>query len=326
MHQSVSSTQIFKNCPLSYKLHTIVGLRKIEDESADHHRVFGKAFHAGLEVVYKAKMEADQSNKPFILTTALVKEAKARFLAEYPRQLDANDNAKTKESGCFAIEDYLRKYNGEDRQRWKVLAVEAPEIYDNGFITHLDLVMENREHGGVFGFDLKTTKKALNYDFWRQFEPSSQITRYVDFIKSKYGSCEGFYIRATQFGYRSRQYKGEPAGFYVKHEAQLFNVNDDKIKMELDSSTYWQHAIRQAQMYDLWGMNTNHCQWCFARNICLSGWTWPQDQELILNAYRLVCNKLTANLRQCQMDVGHDGECSESKPVGQDEISIEVEI
>lgn len=332
---SVSTVQDFKSCPLLYKLKHIVGLRKIEDESADHHLKFGHAFHAGLEVVYKAKMESDETSRPFIVNHALVKEAKAAFLANYSRQLDTNDNAKTQESGCFAIEDYLRKYSGEDKQRWRVLAVEAPETYDGGFITHLDLVMENREHGGVYGFDLKTTKKALNYDFWRKFEPNSQIVRYVDFIKSKYGSCEGFYIRATQFGYRSRAYKGEPAGFYVKHEAQLFNVNEAQIEMERGSSQYWQMRIEAATELEqsgefdsrvIWGMNTDHCQWCTYRPICMAGWTWESDADLILNAYRQCCNQLTETLRACALDVGHDGPHSEHYTASKEEMSIEVEI
>lgn len=325
MNPSVSTMQDFKSCPLLYKLKHIIGLRKIEDESAEHHLKFGYAFHRGLEVVYRAKLEADEANRPFIVNNALVKEAKAAFLAAYPRQLDSNDNAKTQESGCFALEDYLRKYSGEDKQRWRVLVVEAAEMYDNGFITHLDLVMENREHGGVFGFDLKTTKKALNYDFWRKFEPNSQIARYTDFVRSKYGSCEGFYIRATQFGYRSRKYAGEPAGFYVKHETQLFNVNEAQIQMERDSSTYWIDLIADQINRDLWGMNTDHCPFCPYRPICMAGWTWPDDADLILNAYYQACGKLTDNLRACALDVGHEGECGERRQVN-DEINIEVEI
>lgn len=326
MNLSVSTIGLFKQCPLQFKLHQIVGLRKVTDESAQHHLIFGKSWHSALEVVYRAKMEADQSNKPFQLTSALMKEAKAAFIAGYPKQLDPNDNAKTQESGCFALDDYFRKYAGEDRRRWKILAVEAPETYDNGFITHLDMVAEDREHSGVYGFDFKTTKKSLNYDYWAKFEPNSQIVRYADFIASKYGSCEGFYIRATQFGYRSRAYKGEPAGFYVKHEAQLFNVNEDKIKAERDSSSYWQWMIEQARAFDEWGMNTDHCQFCTYRGICVNGWSWPQDESLITNQYRMVCNQLTPNLRACELEPGHDGPHTEERPLEQDEMTIEVEL
>lgn len=326
MNPSVSTTQIFKSCPLAYKLHCIVGLRKVQDESADHHLIFGKSWHSALEVVYRAKMECDQSRKPFTLTTALMKEAKAAFIKGYPRQLDLNDHAKTQESALFALDDYFRKFGTEDKQCWRILAVESPEMYDGGFITHLDMVAEDLQHSGVYGFDFKTTKKALSYDFWSRFEPNSQIARYTDFIKSKYGSCEGFYIRATQFGYRSRAYRGEPAGFYVKHEAQLFNVNEDKIRMERESSAYWLRAIADATDDGIFGMNTDHCTWCAYRPICVAGWSWPEDAPLITNQYRVVCNALTATLRACQLAVGHAGECSEERPSQHDEMVIEVEI
>lgn len=342
MNPSVSNIQMFKDCPLKYKLHSIVGLRKIEDESADHHRLFGQAWHKAMEVIYKAKMEAEmpdsqwqQSNplrllvpsRRFRVTGEVMKQAKQAFLSAYPKQLDENDNAKTQESGLYALKSYLQKYELEDATRWRILAVEAAERYDDGFITHLDMVAENLEHSGIYGFDFKTTKKALNYDFWRKFEPNSQIARYVDFIKSKYGSCEGFYIRATQFGYRSRAYKGEPAGFYVKHEAQLFNVNEQQIKMEKDSHGYWLRQVELATYTDSFGINTDHCPFCPYRPVCIAGWTYPEDADLILNQYRLVCGKLTASLRACALDVDHDGACSEDRPSSSDsEISIEVEI
>jgi hypothetical protein len=325
MNPSISTIQTFIDCPLKFRLHHIVGLRKIEDESADHHLRFGAAMHKAMEVIYKAKMRAEECGHRFALCTSLIKEAKAHFLSAYPRQLDPNDNAKTQESGKYAIESYLKKYALEDARRWRVLAVEAPETYDNGFITHLDMVAEDLEHGGIYGFDFKFTKKALSYDFWSKFEPNSQIARYNDFIRSKYGSCEGFYIRATQFGYRSRAYKGEPAGFYVKHEAQLFNVNDDKIAMERESSRIWIDSIERATVLDEWPMNTDHCQWCQYRPICMAGWTFPRDEELITLQYRVVCNRMTATLRPCLLDVGHGGECSEQRAAIVSDIEIEVE-
>lgn len=331
---SISGIQKFKNCPLSYKLHSIVGLRKIEDEAADHHRIFGAAMHKAMEVIYRARLSYDAERREArpIVTPGLASLAKKAFLDAYPRQLDPADNAKTRETGVYAIDSYLRKYATEDARRWRILAVESPERYDNGFITHLDMVAENLETGGVYGFDFKHTKKELKYTFWRQFEPNSQIARYADFIASKYGSCEGFYIRATQFGYRSRKSVNGPAGFYVNHEAQLFNVNQDKIDMERASSRYWQRLIKRLSederlgLLTVWGMNTDHCQWCQYRPICSNGWTWEQDRELILNRYRLACNQLTPNLRTCELEPGHTGPHTEERPLEQDEMTIEVEL
>lgn len=334
MNASISTVQMMKDCPLKYRLHTIIGLRKIEDESAEHHLRYGSAWHKAMEVIYNAqrataelyRVVGDRFIGRDTMRRVILAQAKEAFLAAYPKQLDESDNAKTQESAFAALESYYDLYAEDDRARWKVLAVEAPKSYDNGFIVHLDMVAEDLEHGGIYGFDFKTTKKALGYDFFGRFEPSSQITRYVDYIRDRYGSCEGFYIRATQFGYRSRMYKGEPAGFYCKHEQQLFNVNDAQIEIEKASAEYWRGQITALTFHDRWGTNTDHCPFCQFKPICRSGWRWPEDQDLILNQYRVVCGQMTESLRPCLLGVDHGGKHSEEQPAIADDLQIEVEI
>jgi hypothetical protein len=208
---SISTEQTYKDCPLQFRYKHRIGLRKIHDEIDEHHLRFGAAVHAGLEVVYRARMEGEAQTKP-----ATVTRAKKAFREAYPYQLDPDDNAKTTITGQLAIDAYVARYALEDARRWRVLAVEAPETYDSGYILHLDLVMEDTEYGGVYGFDLKTTKKKLDYQYWKKFEPNAQIARYTDYINQTYGQCQGFYIRAIQFGYRSRMYKGQPAVTSIK--------------------------------------------------------------------------------------------------------------
>src|SRR5262249_13989008 len=107
---STSTLQMMKSCPLKYRLYSIIGLRKIEDESAEHHLRFGSAFHAALEVVYKAHkawLEMQSVIGPAGLSDTLrdriLTRAKTAFLETYPKQLDESDNAKTQESGLQAI-------------------------------------------------------------------------------------------------------------------------------------------------------------------------------------------------------------------------------
>src|SRR5215471_5592473 len=112
MSTSVSTRQLFISCPLKYRLHSITGLRKIEDESAEHHIRFGSAFHAALEVIYRGfaaiqnseavLKEAGLTLKVPELKDTLIGKAQAAFLWNYSRQLDASDNAKTQESGLAA--------------------------------------------------------------------------------------------------------------------------------------------------------------------------------------------------------------------------------
>lgn len=327
---STSTIADFAACPLSYYFRHRVNLRKVEDEASDHHLIFGAAMHEALAVLYQAKMKSARIDRPSgsYLRHEVLEQAKAAFLVAYPRQLDQSDNAKTRDAGCDAIDSWVRHYGDEDK-RWRVLSVEAPDQTSSGFVIHLDMVAEDLIHGGIYGFDWKNTKKSLDYRYWAQYEPNSQITRYTDFIREQYGECQGFYIRAIQYGYRSRMYKGEPAGRYLNHEQQLFNVNDDKLEIERRSTARWLDLIANADQTNLWPMNTDRCQWCTYREICKAGWTWPRDEMNILNQYRRVCGLTTAELRPCQLDIGHDSPCSDRSPsvtYSVDDFNITVEV
>jgi len=123
----------------------------------------------------------------------------------------------------------------------------------------------------------------LSFEFWTQFSPNSQITKYTSHIFKKYGSCSGFYINAIGVGYRSRQYKGEPAGFWYKLERQMFNRNREQLKIEEKDTAYWISMIEKSKAENFYGMNTNSCKWCVYRQLCDPGWRWPEDRELIEN-------------------------------------------
>jgi hypothetical protein len=291
---SHSQLDSYKQCPLRYFYEYEVGLRKRGDESSDHHLRFGEAIHEGLRHLYLGDT---------------LKAAQEAFLSTYPVQLDPTDLAKTRENGVVALASYARRWRDEDR-KWKVVSCEKADAREDGYIVHLDLVMENLEQGGIYGFDHKTTGKYLNSDYWLQFNPNSQITQYVKFIKERYGECDGFYINALSFRFRQHAYKGEPAGFWNAFERQMFNRNEEQLTIEQRSESDWIADIERSREVGVWRINTNSCRFCSYRAICAAGWSYPQDQELIEVQYRQVCNRTTEELRRCVLDRDHDGKCS----------------
>lgn len=276
MRYSNSSIQTFKTCPTKYFFKYPCRLRKIEDEASEHHLVFGRAGHEALRLIY--------------LGTSL-EEAKKKFVEIYPRQLDENDKAKTQANGLIMLENYVKRWSEEDK-KWRVVSVEDKDSFGYGnedsFVVVLDLVLENKEFGGIYGMDHKIVggqKAYINEAFWYQFEPNSQVTKYYSYIKKKYGDCSGFYINAIGMGHRERAYKGEPAGAWQRFSRMMFNRNEANLSIEERDTEVWIKRIEMAAK-DGYGMNTESCRFCEFRDVCKAGWTWDNDRELILINYK----------------------------------------
>ncbi len=196
--------------------------------------------------------------------------------------------------------------------------------------------------GSIFGVDTKTTKKLLNAQFFSKFEPNSQVTQYVRYIKEKFGRCDGFIINAMSLQwlnekdkagrwngkyfspddperlyYSNREvryvkyYKREMVacwGLKLEYERYILNRTSQQIAQEEESRLYWIDRIEDAAAKGVWGLNTNQCFLCEYQTACAAGWDWQNDSPLILNHYRQVCRKWTGEFH-CNLDLGHSGEC-----------------
>ena len=287
MKHSNSMIQEYKKCPLSYRFKYELGLVRQGDEKSEHHLLFGNAIHEGLKLIY--------------LKDTLESAVKA-FKVAYPVQLDKEDDTKTIETGEMALRAYASRWLEEDK-KWRIITVEERTDFDyadDPFSVKLDLVMEHIDQGGIYGMDHKTVggKKAyLSEDYWKRFEPNSQVTKYDSYIKSKYGDCSGFYINAIGFGCRERMYKGEPAGPWQRFGRMMFNRNDTQRRMEEEDSRYWLGRISHSSESKTWGMNTDSCTFCSYREICKSGWSWEEDQELITIQYDIKETEYTKEIK-----------------------------
>lgn len=303
---SNSQLQTYKSCPLQWRYYWDLRLRQVDDEGGDHHLRYGHAIHKALEVIY---------------SDGTLREAQDRFLEHYPRQLDINDKAKTRQGGLTALAQYVTRWKDEDRE-WRVIEIETRS--DDPWSVKPDIVLEHREHGGYWLMDHKTTGQYLNYRYWERFQPNSQITHYLDYGIAKYGQIEGFIINAISFKFRERAYKGEPAGFWCNFERQKFNRRVEQIDYERRSRQSWIDDIERSRTAGFWRTNTDSCYRCPYKTICAPGWTWEDDRDLIEIQYYQACDALLDADEHCVLRDGHDGDCSASQVDTAVEIEVEV--
>lgn len=303
---SNSQLQTYKNCPLQWHFYWDLSLRAVDDEGGDHHLRYGNAIHEGLRVVYSG---------------GTLREAQDRFLAAYPKQLSASDQAKTRQNGIYTLAQYVKRWGEEDR-RWKVVAIE--ERSDDPWSVKPDLVVENLEHGGLYLVDHKTTGKYLNYDYWSRYEPNSQITHYLDYAQSKYGPIEGFIINVISFRFRQRASKDGPAGFWCNFERQTFNRKPEQLEYERKSRRAWIEDIERSSVSGFFRTNTDSCWKCQYTSLCKAGWTWEEDRELVEIQFYQSCNELLADDEHCVLVRGHDDGCSPIREMKEVEFEIEV--
>ena len=302
---SNSQLQTYKNCPLQWRFYWDLQLRRVDDEASDHHLRFGDAIHKGLEQLYRGA------------TWSEIKEA---FLSAYPRQLDVNDLAKTRENGVVALADYIKRWRQEDR-KWRIIEIETRS--DDPWSVKPDLIVENLESGGIYLVDHKTTGSYLNFRYWERYEPNSQITHYMDYAQSKYGWIEGFVINAIEFHYNKRASKDHGVGFWCNFERQTFNRKPEQLEDERVNRAAWIEDLERSCASGFFRTNTDQCWRCQYRPICQAGWSWERDAELIQIQYQQVCYVTLDNDLHCVLQLGHEGECAAVLP---ESLPFEVEV
>lgn len=290
---SNSFLQTYQKCGLQcfykYKQHLV----KIDDDIGGHHLAYGKAAHEAFAVLYSGGSMA---------------EAKKALATNYPVQLDPNDLAKTVGNGYFMLEKYWEHYNGD--KEWEIVEVEQMDTAEDGFVVKPDLVVKDR-NSNLWIVDHKFTKKYLNYDYFSEFDPNSQVTQYIRWAKEKFGACDGFIINAVCMLFLKRKSAQRSAGFNVEFERQTFNRTPQQIQQDENSKAYWIERVEESDASGVWAMNTTACKFCTYRPLCAAGWDWENDSELILTSYRQVCDKRIGN-DHCNLNLNHEGECDPS--------------
>lgn len=258
-----SQLQTFKDCPERYRLKYVEQLRKRDSAQEEHDREYGSAIHKGLEVIYNR---------------GTLKEAQDAFAKMYPLQLNEEDKAKTLENGLTLLADYVEHYKAEDTQ-FEVLQNEKKDEFELApgvpFIVKVDLVV--KKQGCIYALDHKTTKKSFGWDYWGQYDPNPQITAQTAYVQARFGECSGVIINALSFGFRTRAYKGEPAGFHCSFQRQLFNRNKQQVDAWKKDQLKWikkfdiERALEaEASDGGVWTKNEGQCRFCSYKESCIS--------------------------------------------------------
>lgn len=325
---SHSALQLYRLCGLRFKGHYVDHLEPLQP-AGRHDLAFGAAFAAGQAVLRRQ---------------GTIAEAQAAFASEYPAEKYPNPlpsyrggiTGKSFANGINTLVDYRDRW-AEDDKYHEVLSVEK-RVDTNDHILKLDLVTRDIRDGQVYGWDSKATVSYLNNDYWQRFDPNSQVRFYTDYIKKEHGHCGGFYIDATRFYHYSKAYtprvgpdKGvqKPAGDYADFARMLFNPNEDCLQLERDNMVYWIGRIERDKQTGVWGYNDQACHQygreCEYLKLCSAGYSWPQDEELVLSYYRQQCPKVLSEGR-CQLGLDHEGDHDPTVVVAEDyEIETEVE-
>jgi hypothetical protein len=178
-----------------------------------------------------------------------------------------------------------------DLEKYKILGVEERidfKLGEMSFSVKCDTVIQDLKYGQIYTLEHKTTKKNLDYKYWSQYDPNSQIATQTTGVKAKYGECAGVIINALSFGFRQRASKYGPAGFHMDFGRTEFNRNFDQLKLWEESTLKKLRDLERDIEVDTWSMHTDSCWKCPFKPICSAGWTWEQDQELILLNYQRV--------------------------------------
>lgn len=259
-----SELATFMHCPQKYFNEYVRSIEKIEKAETEHDRDWGRAVHKGLEVWYK---------------TGLLAEAHSAFEKEYPEQLKEEDLAKTKEGGIKLLNNYVEFYRAQDLN-WEVIEAEHEGTFafeDVQWTVHIDLIARNRQSGDIYFWDHKTSGRSPDFNFWKLYDISSQLTAYTAYVKEKFGSCAGAIINALIIGHRQRAYKGEPAGHWSKFERNIFNRTPRQIEAWKQNVKEWMKKLEFSRDQHLWPTHDSQlCNWCEFRELCISG----DDEEI----------------------------------------------
>jgi hypothetical protein len=112
-----------------------------------------------------------------------------------------------------------------------------------------------------------------------------------------------------------------PAGDWFKFGRMTYRPGRESLELERANLRATADALRASIATDTWSYNTNHCHpgtdyACPYVTICKPGWSWPQDEDAILEYYRRRCGKRIMGdvVGHCELEPGHEGECDPEPP------------
>ena len=259
-----SQLQTFIECPRRYYNRYKLSLKKIIEDEREVDMNFGSAMHKALEAYYKGSATAEV----------------LRVFNENFSPL-AGDQVRTPRHAEALLSAYIKYYSGLTNELGDTYLttlssvegkplVEVKDTFNIGnieYIVKIDRIVKS--NAGNWVQDHKCTTKSL-YTFSNKFTPNMQVSGYVDYVTKKYGQCSGFIPNVLWFGFRTRAYKGEPAGFHYQFQRDIINRTKEQIADFEQNVIYWCAKLEQVEKDNYWGKNENQCVRCSYRELCIS--------------------------------------------------------
>jgi len=246
-----SQLQCYASCPKLYSNKYITKIRKRQTDEGSQSRSFGQCVHKALELWQTTDLRAG-----------------IEWFKENYESLPG-ENVRTLENGIVLVENYV-KWEGLNLPGVKTLGTEIQDSFmigDLEYVVKIDRVVEF--NGNVFVLDYKTTTSKTHM-FFLQFDPNMQVSGYCNYVKKKFGSCSGFLPMAMQIGYRSRMYKGEPAGFWCKFDYEIINRTKEQLEGFESNVLQWVEKLNGGGFPRNEG-NCDSFYGCAYRALCVSG-------------------------------------------------------
>lgn len=213
---------LYLDCPRKWYLKYVNGL---QPESKSSALSFGSAFHEGKEAYWRAIRAVQQGTAEETETTPVVDPADA-FLSGFDKGMHAVQRAyedpevytSDLKKGFTMIDDWLSKYDEENRERYIPLEIEVEHKVPIGpneefiFTVRPDVVLKDNLKNNIIVEDTKTTGWSLDMTF-RVQELGDQLTSYL-WAMSKvhpewrvdFARIDGSYMKGRQV----RSEKGTP--------------------------------------------------------------------------------------------------------------------
>lgn len=242
----IDSTQAkcFSNCKRRFYWNYVEQLRKSEYEEDSVDLRFGQAIHSALELYGEKTTD----------TAPVLEKFRSEFV-DLP-----GEQVKTAEHGVKLLEAFFPYYKANFSE-WETLQTEEVGHITIGgnidYVCKIDRVI--RWRGNVYCVDWKTTKSTRKAGFFDKFALDFQPTGYIKWCKEKYGECSGFIPVGMFLGYRSRAYKGEPAGFHCDFDYTIVNRTQEDIDAFEADLLMIEDEMEQATTTNKWRRNPDYC-------------------------------------------------------------------
>lgn len=254
MNQSISngvqfawdstSIKLWQTCPRKYYYKMREGW---QSKRSSHHLWFGGLYASALEGYHKLRAKGDDHN---LALREVLRDILIRSWI-HPRDDEGNrlpggepyntmDSAKTRDTLIRSIVWYLDHYEEDSMTTLVAEGKAAVELsftlpVDDGivFSGHIDRLVEYND--AVYVQDQKTTGTTLSPNFFRQFNPDTQMSLYTFAGKIIYNTpVRGVVIDAAQIAVGFTRFE---RGMTMRTEDQLNEWYDDTMKVLTQATT-----------------------------------------------------------------------------------------